>query len=219
MTGGIKNPDDIFDELRELMVRDQLESRGIGDRRVLEAMKRVPRHLFVPPAMRDHAYEDSPLPIVAGQTISQPYMVGLMTERLGLKGTEKVLEIGTGSGYQTAILSELCRHVWSIERLDEVRQFAERNLQDRPNVTLVLGDGTEGFPEAAPFDRILVTAGAPPEIPAPLIEQLADNGVLVVPSGGRGFQTLRIVTKTAGKINVKDDIDCVFVPLIGSRGW
>jgi len=201
------------------MVREQIQDRGVTDVRVLDAMRRVPRHLFVPPSHQFHAYDDHPVPIISGQTVSQPFMVGLMTERLSLKGEERVLEIGTGSGYQTAILAELCGHVWSVERIAEVHEFARRNLAGRDNVTLVLGDGTEGYPEAAPFDRILVTAGAPPEIPAPYIDQLAEGGILVIPSGDRGEQTLKIVTKKDGEILMKDDIGCVFVPLIGRRGW
>jgi protein-L-isoaspartate(D-aspartate) O-methyltransferase len=215
----MRGSDPFFDELRKDMIREQLAGRGISDRRVLDIMGRLPRHHFVLQASETEAYEDHPLPIVAGQTISQPYMVALMTERLALTGTEKVLEIGTGSGYQTAILAGLCRRVWSVERLKEVHLFAKKNLKGYPNVSLVLGDGTAGLPEHAPFDRILVTAGAPPVIPAPYIDQLAEGGLCVVPAGDRAFQTLKILTKINGKIQTKDDVDCVFVPLIGEHGW
>ena len=209
----------LFVELRKAMVRDQLKARGISDRRVLDVMGRLPRHRFVLPRQQKEAYEDHPLPIVAGQTISQPYMVALMSERLALTGNEKILEIGTGSGYQTAVLAGLGGRVWSVERLKEAHLFAKKNLKGYPNVTLVLGDGTDGLPDQAPFDRILVTAGAPPEIPAAYVDQLAENGLLVVPSGGREFQTLKILVKKKGKIEAKNDIDCVFVPLIGEHGW
>jgi protein-L-isoaspartate(D-aspartate) O-methyltransferase len=211
----------IDDERARLrMVDEQLAARGIKDRRVLSAMGRVPRHLFVEEALRDSAYGDHALPIGEQQTISQPYMVALMTETLALKGSERVLEIGTGSGYQTAVLAELAAKVYSIERIDSLAAKARRLLASLGyrNVQIKVFDGTYGWKEEAPFDAILVTAGSP-EIPMPLTEQLKEGGRMVIPVGERTTQVLKKVTKTSAGIEVTSLTGCVFVPLIGSHGW
>jgi protein-L-isoaspartate(D-aspartate) O-methyltransferase len=183
-------------------------------------MGRVPRHLFVEEALRDSAYGDHALPIGEQQTISQPYMVALMTETLALKGSERVLEIGTGSGYQTAVLAELAAKVYSIERIDSLAAKARRLLASLGyrNVQIKVFDGTYGWKEEAPFDAILVTAGSP-EIPMPLTEQLKEGGRMVIPVGERTTQVLKKVTKTSAGIEVTSLTGCVFVPLIGSHGW
>jgi len=211
----------IDDERARLkMVDEQLAARGIKDRRVLSAMGRVPRHLFVEEALRDSAYGDHALPIGEQQTISQPYMVALMTETLALKGTERVLEIGTGSGYQTAVLAELAAQVYSVERIDSLAVKARRLLTTLGyrNVQIKVFDGTYGWKEEAPFDAILVTAGSP-EIPMPLTEQLKEGGRMVIPVGERTTQVLKKVTKTPAGIEVTALTGCVFVPLIGGHGW
>ena len=205
----------------ERMVHLQLEQRDITDQRVRAAMRAVPRHLFVPPGSRSSAYDDHPVSIGRGQTISQPYMVALMTQALELRGRERVLEIGTGSGYQTAVLAELCAAVWSVERIPELAERAARILAELgdDNVALRTADGSAGWPEEAPFDRIVVTAAAP-SVPAPLVSQLADNGVLVLPVGDwRRAQELVIVRRTAGAVSVERSVGCRFVPLIGSAGF
>ena len=209
-----------FRPVREDMVRQQLEARGIRDPRVLEALARVPRHHFVDAALRTRAYGDHALPIGAGQTISQPFMVALMTEALRLSGGEKILEIGTGSGYQTAVLAEFTPRLFSIERSAELARAAAARLKelDYSNVILKTGDGSLGWPEHAPFDRILVTAGAP-DLPPPLFEQLAEGGLLVIPIGDRESQVLEVVTKEKGKALSRRIIDCAFVPLLGKEGW
>ena len=206
---------------RERMVSEQIAGREVRDRRVLEAMLRVPRHLFVPESLRDRAYEDRPQPIGARQTISQPLMVGMMSELLHLWGDERVLEIGTGSGYQTAILAELSKHVVSVERHEPLANRARELLEHLgySNVEIHTGDGTLGFAAAAPYDRVLVTAGAPC-IPQPLVDQLAPNGRMVIPVGTADMQTLKILYKdAAGKVIIDDYGECLFVPLIGSHGW
>lgn len=205
---------------RERMVEDQLVRRGIGDRRVLEAMRKVPRHRFVEEALRDRAYGDHPLPIGEGQTISQPYMVAAMTQLLRLEGAEKVLEIGTGSGYQTAILAELARRVCSIERLPTLAARARRVLEELgyTNAVVKIADGTYGWPDEAPFDRVLVTAGAP-AVPMPLFQQLAEGGRMVVPIGEPQTQTLYVVEKVDGRMRTSTDCGCVFVKLVGKYGW
>ncbi len=206
---------------RARMVREQLEAREVSDERVLEAMRRVPRHLFVPEHIREHAYEDRPQPIGEAQTISQPLMVGLMTELLRLTGSERVLEIGTGSGYQAAVLAELAAEVVSVERKDCLAARARELLQwlGYTNVRIEVGDGTEGWPELAPYDRIVVTAGAP-MMPKPLTEQLAAGGRIVAPVGTRLIQTLIVGWKTAeGELVTMNHGECVFVPLIGRHGW
>ena len=205
---------------RERMIEEQLVPRGIGDPRVLEAMRQVPRHLFVEDAMQAHAYGDFPLPIGSGQTISQPYIVALMTEALQLKGTERVLEIGTGSGYQAAILSRLCLRVYTIERIDALVGRARR-VFDRlryHNIVSRIDDGTEGWSAEAPFDGILVTAGGP-RIPDPLLAQLADPGRLVIPVGDQGVQDLQLVEKRDGGLTVRTIEQVRFVDLIGAYGW
>jgi protein-L-isoaspartate(D-aspartate) O-methyltransferase len=202
------------------MVRRQLRGRGIVDERVLEAMSRVPREKFISPQCRDDAYADHALSIDCGQTISQPYIVGLMTEALDLHGSEKVLEIGTGSGYQTAILAELAREVFSIERHGLLSEQAAKTFQELgyKNVHLLVGDGTLGWPDAAPFDRIIVTAMAA-EYPRSLLEQLTEDGILVIPVGSRDSQVLQAVHKVGGELEITNLSGCRFVPLIGAQGW
>lgn len=202
------------------MVETQLVPRGISAPRVLDAFRLVPRHGFVPENMRDSAYDDSALPIGEGQTISQPYMVAIMTELLRLKGEEKVLEVGTGSGYQAAILAELCKKVYTLERLDTLSQRAKILLQGLgySNIEFLVGDGTEGYAPAAPYDGIVVTAACP-EAPQPLVDQLAEGGRLVIPLGEKYLQTLTVITREKGRIKTEESIGCVFVPLIGKYGW
>jgi len=209
-----------FQNLRNLMVDTQLIPRGIRDPRVLEAMRKVPRHLFMDESMWYKAYDDMALPVGEGQTISQPYMVAVMTELLTLRGEEKVLEIGTGSGYQAAILAELSREVYSIERIQSLSDRSGERLRSLGygDIHLVVGDGTLGWPGAAPFDRILITAGAP-EIPDPLMEQLAEGGMILAPVGDRFSQQLVRVTKQKGKLSREFHTPCVFVPLVGKHGW
>ena len=209
-----------YERARLKMVDEQLVARGIKDPRVLSAMGRVPRHLFVEEALRDRAYGDHALPIGERQTISQPYMVALMTGSLALKGSERVLEIGTGSGYQTAVLAELAVRVYSIERIAVLADRARRLIAslDYRNVTIKVFDGTYGWKEQAPFDAILVTAGSP-DVPAPLTEQLKEGGRMIIPVGDRTTQILKKVTRTATGIEVSAMTGCVFVPLIGGHGW
>ncbi|MBU1077229.1 MAG: protein-L-isoaspartate(D-aspartate) O-methyltransferase [Spirochaetes bacterium] len=207
-------------QLRETMVQRQLVSRGIRDKKVLKAMREVPRDNFVAEDMAESAYDDHPLPIGEGQTISQPYMVALMSELLQLRGKEKVLEIGTGSGYQTAVLARLSRRVFTIDRIDELIDKSRENLSrlNIKNVEFLKGDGTLGWKEFAPYDRIIVTAGSP-EIPDPLVMQLAEGGIMVIPVGDLFSQTLKVIRKQSGKTDVENTIECVFVKLIGRHGW
>ncbi len=209
-----------FAREREMMVRYQLASRGIRDPRVLEAMGSVPRHLFVPAEYADDAYADGPLPIGEGQTISQPYMVAWMTELLALTGQEKVLEIGTGSGYQAAILSLLADEVTSIERSAELAAEARERLRRLGcrNVEVIEADGSGGYPERAPYEGIIVTAGAP-EIPSPLKEQLADGGRLVIPVGASSMQELVLAIRDGDEVVLRNLGSCAFVPLVGRYGW
>lgn len=209
-----------FEKERLTMVEDQLKRRGIRDGRVLEVMSKVPRHTFVPEGHRSASYEDRPLPIGEGQTISQPYMVAIMTQSLELKGEDRVLEIGTGSGYQTAILAELAKEVCTIERIPLLLQRAQSTLEHLgyENIFFRIGDGTKGWPEKAPFDGIIVTAGAP-EIPQTLLVQLAEGGRLVIPVGPRYTQTLYKVTRRGKNYKEEDITGCVFVPLLGEHGW
>ena len=202
------------------MVDIQLVGRGIHDPRVLAAMRKVPRHVFVDEALSDQAYNDHPLPISERQTISQPYIVALMTEALNLQGTEKVLEIGTGSGYQTAILAELANRVYSIERILSLSQRARQVLQDLGyrNVALKVGDGTLGWPEESPFDAILVSAGAP-QVPQPLVDQMAVGARLVIPVGDHLSQELVLLERTPEGIRKHDLGGCRFVDLIGKCAW
>ena len=213
-----------FDIVRKKMVQDQIVARGVSDRRVLDAMLKIPRHIFVQEAFALQAYNDTALPIGEKQTISQPYMVALMTEQLALTGREKVLEIGTGSGYQTAILATLADRVYSAERIRPLALRARKCLDSLKlfNVQLRIND-TEGSPigweEQAPFDAIIVTAGAP-EVPAILIDQLAPGGRLVIPVGNDSEQQLiRIVKNDQGELESTTSVTCRFVPLIGKQGW
>jgi len=218
MTKGNK---DIYRVARERMVENQIKARGIKDTRVLEAMRKVPRHLFVDESLWDQAYGDYPLPIGEGQTISQPYIVALMTEALELKGTERVLEIGTGSGYQTAILAELAMWVYTVERFHKLSQRAKKILVNElkyGNITFKVGDGTLGWKEAAPFDAIIVTA-ASPDIPSPLVEQLAEGGRIVIPIGKEGYQSLIKGVKKGGKLYTQEIEEVRFVKLVGAYGF
>ena len=214
------HPSSDFDKVRERMVRHQIEARGVSDPRVLAAMLEIPRHLFVGKAQQDRAYDDCPLPIGFGQTISQPYMVAVMTQLLRLTGTEKVLELGTGSGYQAAILARLARWVYTVERIPELAEIARENVAacGIENVFFIVTDGTRGWPEQEPYDAITVTAGAP-DVPDPLFEQLAEGGRLVIPVGDRFSQTLKVVEKSRGSIKTRSCVDCRFVDLIGEYGW
>jgi len=209
-----------LNKAREKMIREQLIPRGIKNQRVLAAMGSVPRHLFIEEALWGEAYNDNPLPIGERQTISQPYIVALMTAALELTGTEKVLEIGTGSGYQTAVLAELALKVYSIERIRALYQRARRILDQLKyfNVVLKVYDGTLGWPEEGPFDAIMVTA-ASPEIPAPLLEQLTPKGRMIIPVGDRYTQTLKRVTKTEDGFEEEELGGVRFVSLIGEHGW
>jgi protein-L-isoaspartate(D-aspartate) O-methyltransferase len=209
-----------FPKARLKMVEEQIISRGIKDPRVIAAMRKIPRHLFVEEALQSQAYSDHPLPIGEKQTISQPYMVALMTEALQFKGKEKVLEIGGGSGYQTAILAELSEKVFSIERIRSLAIRARQLLYELGyyNVEFKIFDGTYGWMEESPFDAIIVTAGAP-DIPQPLLDQLAMNGRLVIPVGDAFVQDLIRITKTEEGIKREDLGGCRFVKLIGKYGW
>lgn len=211
---------DEFEKLRKLMVEQQLIARKIKDERVLDAMRTVPRHLFAGKVNEYMAYDDCALPIGEGQTISQPYMVALMTELLELKGDEKVLEVGTGSGYQSAVLSLLASEVYTIERIPSLALKA-KHLFERlgyKNIHVIVSDGTAGLSEHAPYDCIIVTAGAP-EAPPCYTEQLKINGRLVIPVGGRLSQVLYKIKKTALGTEEEISTACVFVPLIGENGW
>ena len=209
-------PSDGDTDRRTRMVETQIVARGVRDARVLAAMRKVPRHLFVEPAQRAQAYEDHPLPIPGNQTISQPYIVALMTELLELKPASRVLEIGTGSGYQSAVLGELAKEVYTIEIVPELAELAASRLKELgyDNVTVREGDGYRGWPEHAPFDAVIVTA-APERIPQPLLDQLAPGGILVIPVGGF-FQELKVFRKsTDGRITEKDILPVRFVPMTG----
>jgi protein-L-isoaspartate(D-aspartate) O-methyltransferase len=211
---------DLYRLARERMVETQIKARGIKDERVLKAMLKVPRHLFVDEALKDQAYGDFPLPIGEGQTISQPYIVALMTEALELKGNERVLEIGTGSGYQTAILAELALWVYTIERFLTLLERAKKVLNELgyKNISFKLDDGTLGWKEAAPFDAIIVTA-ASPDIPPPLVEQLAEGGRMVIPIGDEFSQTLIKGVKKGRKLHTKALEPVRFVKLVGAYGF
>ena len=209
-----------YEILRKRMVDEQLAPRGIKNKNVLEAFSNVERHKFIPEDSRSSAYADFPVPIGEGQTISQPYIVALMTECLSLTGQEKVLEIGTGSGYQAAILAGLAKEVYSVERFGKLAQSAQKTLDELgyTNIKIKVGDGTLGWPEEAPFDRIIITA-ASPRIPLPLTEQLKEGGKLILPLGESFSQALTLVEKKSGKLESVQVCGCVFVPLVGKYGW
>lgn len=209
-----------FARERDRMVEEQVAARGITDPRVLDAMRRVPRHLFVEEALEEQAYGDHPLPIGEGQTISQPFMVGKMTELLRLSGTEKVLEVGTGSGYQSAVLGQLAGRVCTIERIPKLAQRAREILEmlGYANVWVRVANGTLGWPDEAPFDRILVAAGGP-GVPPPLFAQLAEGGRMVMPVGDAATQVLQVIEKHQGEMQTSQDAGCVFVKLVGKYAW
>ncbi|MFH1051040.1 MAG: protein-L-isoaspartate(D-aspartate) O-methyltransferase [bacterium] len=208
-----------FKSTRKNMVKYQIEARGIKNKKVLNAFKKVPRHKFVPKEYIRQAYNDGPLPIGKGQTISQPYVVAFMTDVLNLKKHEKVLEIGTGSGYQAAILAEICDSVFSIEIFKELGNKAKQVLESLgyKNIFVKIGDGYKGWKEHAPFDAVIVTC-APTNIPQPLIEQLKENGRMIIPIGERWSQELVLLKKTKGKIEKKEVLPVRFVPMIDSAG-
>jgi protein-L-isoaspartate(D-aspartate) O-methyltransferase len=207
-------------EERLRMVDTQIAARGVKDERVLSVMRLLPRHLFVPAAYRDVAYSDCPLPIGKGQTISQPYIVAVMTELLAIQPEDRVLEIGAGSGYQAAILGRLAKSVISIERIPDVAEMARENLArlEISNVKIVIGDGTLGYAEQSPYNAVLITA-ATPDVPPPLIEQIAEGGRLVAPVGSRDLQELVRITKRKDQIIREFFGGVVFVPLLGRHGW
>ena len=209
-----------FESLRRKMVEEQLAGQGIRDERVLAAFRQIPRHLFVPPEYADQAYENHPVTIGQGQTISQPYMVACMSEALALAGGEKVLEVGSGSGYQTAVLKALNVDVYTVERLPELSERARGNVERAgfPGVHYRVGDGSRGWSEEAPFDRVIVTAGAP-TMPVSLVEQLRDGGSMVIPVGGEECQDLLLVRRGQGRVTRERICSCVFVKLLGDEGW
>lgn len=209
-----------FKKAREEMIQNQIKGRGIQDERVLWAMGIVPREKFVSKEKENYAYFDCPLPIGMEQTISQPYMVALMTQCLSLEGSEYILEIGTGSGYQAAILSKLAKMVYSVERIKILADQAEKIFKELEikNVKVVVGDGTNGLEEYSPYDSIIVTAGAP-EIPKSLINQLKENGRIVIPVGNSFSQDLLLGKKEKDKLKIQKYGSCIFVPLLGKYGW
>lgn len=214
----LRNPVQLdFQSMKEEMVKTQIRARGVRDEGVLNAMLKVDRHKFVPEEIRHLAYSDRPLPIGEGQTISQPYIVALMTELLELKKGDRVLEVGTGSGYQAAIVAELADHVYTIEIIESLGRSAERLLRELGyrNIDVKIGDGYVGWEEFAPFDAIIVTA-SPPHIPQPLLDQLKEEGRLVIPVGGF-YQDLKKITKAKGQIKSQDIIPVVFVPMTGEH--
>jgi protein-L-isoaspartate(D-aspartate) O-methyltransferase len=217
---GMSNEEESFLAQRRAMVETQLRQRGIRNSEILSAFEEVPRHLFLPPGRRHEAYNDYPVPIGFGQTISQPYVVALMIQELDPRSEHKVLDVGAGSGYQTAILARLCREVCAVERIIELTERAVSTLAalNVANVMLSTLDGSLGWPEEAPFDRIICGAAAP-EVPQAWIDQLADGGRIVLPVGGAEIQSLRVVDKNAGRVCHRDFCDVRFVPLIGKQGW
>ncbi len=214
LSSGCQGPGDQESHQRLEMVRSQIEARGVKDARVLDVMRRIPRHLFVPADQKTQAYADHPLPIGSGQTISQPYIVAFMTEQLGLKGDEKVLEIGTGSGYQAAVLAALARKVYSIEIRKELAEEARERLGSLgvTNAEVRTGDGYRGWPDQAPFDAIIVTA-APERVPPPLLEQLTPNGRMVIPVGGF-YQELKVIERTPDGFRERSVLPVRFVPFV-----
>jgi protein-L-isoaspartate(D-aspartate) O-methyltransferase len=211
---------DRFERERKQMIKEQIERRGLRERRLLTALETVPRHMFVPEEYRYAAYEDGPLPIGFGQTISQPYIVALMTDFLSLKGNERVLEVGTGSGYQAAILGMLAEEVHTVEFIPELATQADKLLKalGMDNVRVHFGDGSLGLPEFAPYQGILVAAAAP-QVPKALLNQLEDGGRLVLPVGSRGMQILEIWERNGDKFDSKTETAVAFVPLRGEQGW
>jgi len=209
-----------FEKAQEEMIRNQIKGRGIRDKRVLSAMSSIPREKFVLEGEENNAYLDCPLPIGMGQTISQPFMVALMTQCLSLKGSETVLEVGTGSGYQAAILSKLAKMVYTIERFSALADRAEKIFKELEikNVKVIVGDGSKGLEEYSPYDGIIVTAGSP-EIPGSLIEQLNEKGRIVIPVGNSFSQDLLLGIKEKDKLKISNYGGCVFVPLVGKYGW
>ncbi len=203
------------------MVEHQLRRRGIRDKRVLGAMFLVPRHEFVAPALVSRAYDDRPLPIGTSETISQPYIVAVMTEAARVEPGEKALEVGAGSGYQAAILAHLGATVYAIERNRELADTARQRLArlGYTNIEIVTGDGTEGYAAAAPYQVIMVTAASPPTIPQPLLDQLAEGGRLIIPVGERDYQELKVIFKHGGETSTRTIDPCQFVPLVGKYGW
>jgi protein-L-isoaspartate(D-aspartate) O-methyltransferase len=199
---------------------NHLRAKGISDERVLEAFRKAPRHLFVDGVMQAKAYEDDALPIGSGQTISQPYVVALMTQALELDKDDKILEIGTGSGFQAAILAQFSRRVYTIERHNALGDAARKRLREMgyENIVFKVGDGSRGWSQHAPFDRIIVTAGAP-AVPQTLLGQLADGGVMVIPTGDRARQVLEVYHKSGGQTTKQEMGGVVFVPLVGEQGW
>jgi len=211
---------DEYAKRREQMIDWQLRARNVRDSQVLKVMSELPREVFVPQQWRDSAYEDRALPIGLEQTISQPYMVAIMTEKLDLTPDHKVLEIGTGSGYQTAILAKLAKEVCTVERLAELTRRAEQTLTELgiTNVKYKVDDGSLGWPDDAPFDRIMVTAGAP-DVPEPLLEQLTDEGIMIIPTGPEDQQTLMRIRKSGSDYTEEPVIGCRFVKLLGAEAW
>jgi protein-L-isoaspartate(D-aspartate) O-methyltransferase len=215
-----ENEPDRWEAARRRMVETQIAARGVKDERVLAAMTDIPRHLFVPSTFREAAYNDSPLPIGKGQTISQPYIVAVMTELLMVKPEDRVLEIGSGSGYQAAILGKLAKSVITVERIPDVADMARENLSSVgiTNVTVITGNGPIGYPGDAPYDAILITA-ATPSVPPPLVDQMAEGGRLVAPVGSRDLQELVRLTRKEGRTTRELFGGVVFVPLLGEYGW
>jgi protein-L-isoaspartate(D-aspartate) O-methyltransferase len=218
-TWGIESQaEDTYRSLRERMVTEQIEARGIRDKKILSVMRKVERHRFVPDEYRKYAYIDNALPIGEGQTISQPYIVALMTDVVKPQADMKVLEIGTGSGYQAAVLAELCKNVYTIEIVETLGRQAQKILAGLyKNVQVKIGDGYQGWPEEAPFDAILVTC-SPTHVPQPLADQLREGGRMVIPVGKAGDQNLIVLTKSAGKLRQESVISVRFVPMVNSQG-
>ena len=211
----------MYEEKRKALVRHLLRAGYISKPDVVRAMEKVPRHLFVPESMQKYAYEDCPLGVGLGQTISAPHMVGIMVEKLDIKKDQKILEIGTGLGYHAAVVSFILSgsgHVYTVERYPELAESAKENLKNYQNITVIVGDGSKGLKEYAPYDRIFVTCAAP-DIPELLIEQLDDNGKLLIPVGERFMQDLILLEKKDNKILKRNLGGCMFVPLIGEYGF